>query len=373
MTQSIPDFSPTAPLPVATSLSIGGRKIGAGEPPYIIAEMSANHNGSIQNAFKIIDMAKACGANAVKMQTYTPDTITLDSNAPDFHINGGLWHGRTLYDLYREAHTPWDWHKPLFEYARQIGITIFSSPFDVTAVDLLEELNAPAYKIASFEAVDLPLIRYAASTGKPLIISTGMADKDEIGEAVAAAYDGGCQQLALLHCVSGYPALAADYNLRTMLDMQTAFGVPIGLSDHTLDNTTAIASIALGACIIEKHVTLDRNGGGADDSFSLQADELAALCRDSCTAWQALGRVDYGRKSSEQGNVQFRRSLYFVQDMQAGEVVTPQHIRSVRPGFGVPPKFYDVVIGKRVTTDIAANTAVSWDVLATEPTDEREH
>ncbi|WP_395147082.1 pseudaminic acid synthase [Moraxella atlantae] len=373
MTQSIPNFSPTAPFPVATSLSIGGRKIGAGEPPYIIAEMSANHNGSIQNAFKIIDMAKACGADAVKMQTYTPDTITLDSNASEFHINGGLWHGRTLYDLYREAHTPWDWHMPLFEYARQIGITIFSSPFDVTAVDLLEELNAPAYKIASFEAVDLPLIRYAASTGKPLIISTGMADKDEIGEAVAAAYDGGCRQLALLHCVSGYPAPAADYNLRTILDMQAAFGVPIGLSDHTLDNTTAITSIALGACIIEKHVTLDRNGGGADDSFSLQADELAALCRDSYTAWQALGRVDYGRKSSEQGNVQFRRSLYFVQDMQAGEVVTAQHIRSVRPGFGVPPKFYDAIIGKRVTTDIAANTAVSWDVLATDLTDGREH
>nr|WP_253858538.1 pseudaminic acid synthase [Moraxella atlantae] len=373
MTQSLTDLDPNAPLPVATSLSIGGRKIGAGEPPYIIAEMSANHNGSLDNAYKIIDMAKACGADAVKMQTYTPDTITLDSNAPEFHINGGLWHGRTLYDLYREAHTPWDWHKPLFEYARQIGITIFSSPFDVTAVDLLEELNAPAYKIASFEAVDLPLIRYAASTGKPLIISTGMADKDEIGEAVAAAYDGGCRQLALLHCVSGYPAPAADYNLRTILDMQAAFGVPIGLSDHTLDNTTAITSIALGACIIEKHVTLDRNGGGADDSFSLQADELAVLCRDSYTAWQALGRVDYGRKSSEQGNVQFRRSLYFVQDMQAGEVVTAQHIRSVRPGFGVPPKFYDAIIGKRVTTDIAANTAVSWDVLATDLTDGREH
>lgn len=261
--------------------------------PYVIAEMSANHNGLIENAFLIIKKAKESGADAVKMQTYTPDTITLNCNSEEFYIRGGLWDGRTLYNLYQEAYTPWDWHKPLFDFARNIGITIFSSPFDNTAIDLLEDLNAPAYKIASFEAVDLPLIKYAASTGKPLIISTGMADAEEIQEAIDAAYSAGCKELAILHCVSGYPAPASDYNLRTIQDMQIRFGVPVGLSDHTLDNTTAIAAVALGACIIEKHFTLDRNGGGPDDSFSLEPADLAALCRDSKTAWQALGRVDY--------------------------------------------------------------------------------
>lgn len=348
---------------MSNQFNINHRPIGLDFSPYIIAEMSANHNGDINNAYKIIDMAKACGADAVKMQTYTPDTITLNSNAPDFQIHGGLWDGRTLYDLYQEAYTPWDWHKPLFDYARSKDITMFSSPFDFTAVDLLEDLNAPAYKIASFEAVDLPLIKYVASTGKPMIISTGMADSDEIAEAVAAAREGGCSQLALLHCVSGYPAPAGDYNLRTILDMQTRYGVPVGLSDHTLDNTTAVSSVALGACIIEKHVTLDRNGGGADDSFSLESDDLMALCRDSKTAWQALGQVDYGRKSSEIGNAQFRRSLYFVKDMQAGEVITPEHIRSVRPGFGLAPKFYDALIGKKVKSNIEANTPTSWEKI----------
>lgn len=346
-----------------TNFQINNRLIGTDQPPYIIAEMSANHNGDINNAFKIIDMAKACGADAVKMQTYTPDTITLDSTAPEFQIHGGLWDGRTLYELYQQAYTPWEWHKPLFDHARKVGITLFSSPFDTTAVDLLEDLNAPAYKIASFEAIDLPLIKYVAHTGKPMIISTGMADEQEIAEAVAWARDGGCRELALLHCVSGYPAPAGDYNLRTISDMQTRFGVPIGLSDHTLDNTTAVTSVALGACIIEKHVTLDRNGGGADDSFSLEKDELTALCRDTKTAWQALGQVDYGRKSSEIGNAQFRRSLYFVKDMQAGEVIDESCIRSVRPGFGLAPKFFDEILGKKVITNIAKNTATSWDVI----------
>ena len=346
------------------NFSINNRPIGTDQPPYIIAEMSANHNGDINNAYKIIDMAKACGADAVKMQTYTPDTITLNSNAPDFQIHGGLWDGRTLYELYEQAYTPWDWHKPLFDHARKVGITMFSSPFDTTAVDLLEDLNAPAYKIASFEAIDLPLIKYVAATGKPMIISTGMADADEIAEAVAAARDGGCRELALLHCVSGYPAPAQDYNLRTIVDMQQRFGVPIGLSDHTLDNTTAVTSVALGACIIEKHVTLDRNGGGADDSFSLEHDELAALCRDSKTAWQALGQVDYGRKSSEIGNVQFRRSLYFVKDMKAGDVIDETYVRSVRPGFGLPPKFYDQLLGKKVLVDIAKYTPTALDKIA---------
>lgn len=337
---------------------IDKKEIGLEKPPYIIAELSANHNGDIKKALRLIELAKQSGADAVKLQTYTPDTITLNSQSEDFIVRGGLWDGRTLYDLYQEAHTPWEWHKPLFEYAKNLGITIFSSPFDNTAIDLLEDLNAPAYKIASFEAVDLPLIKYAASTGKPLIISTGMADAEEIQEAIDAAYSAGCKELAILHCVSGYPAPASDYNLRTIQDMQIRFGVPVGLSDHTLDNTTAIAAVALGACIIEKHFTLDRNGGGPDDSFSLEPADLAALCRDSKTAWQALGRVDYGRKSSEQGNVKFRRSLYFVKDLAAGEVITPDSIRSVRPGFGAPPKYLEMLIGKKIRQSVQKNTPV---------------
>ncbi|MGV2836378.1 pseudaminic acid synthase, partial [Pseudomonas shirazensis] len=266
-------------------------------------------------------------------------------------------------ELYQEAHMPWEWHAPLFEHARKLGITIFSSPFDKSAVDLLEGLNTPAYKIASFEAIDLPLIRYVASTAKPMIISTGMANADEIAEAIDAAREGGCKELAVLHCVSGYPAPAHDYNLRTICDMIQRHGLVTGLSDHTLDNTTAITSIALGASIIEKHFTLDRTAGGPDDSFSLQPAELVALCRDSKTAWSALGQVDYGRKSSEQGNVQFRRSLYFVEDLRAGEVISERSVRSVRPGYGLPPKEQDRVIGKKVRFDVAANTPVSWALL----------
>lgn len=340
------------------SITIAGRRIAADEAPYVIAEMSANHNGNIETAFKIIEAAKQAGADAVKLQTYRPDTITLNCNTEDFRIHGGLWDGRTLYELYQEAHMPWEWHGLLFAHARMHGITIFSSPFDNTAVDLLEDLNAPAYKIASFEAVDIPLIKYVASTGKPMIISTGMADAEEIQEAIDAARAGGCKELAILRCVSGYPAPAEDYNLRTIPDMIQRFGVTVGLSDHTLDNTTAITSVAMGASIIEKHFTLDRSGGGPDDSFSLQPAELAALCKDSKTAWSALGKIDYGRKPSEQGNVQFRRSLYFVKNLQAGEIITPEAVRSVRPGFGAAPKHLDAVIGKRVKTGTAANTPV---------------
>lgn len=345
-------------------IEIDGRDIGAEHPPYIIAEMSANHNGSIENAFKIIEAAKQSGADAVKLQTYRPDTITLNCYSVDFRIHGGLWDGRTLYDLYEEAHMPWEWHAPLFEHARKLGITIFSSPFDNTAVDLLEDLNAPAYKIASFEAVDHALIKYAASTGKPMIISTGMADGQEIQEAIDAAREGGCNELAILHCVSGYPAPAEDYNLRTIPDLIERFGLVTGLSDHTLDNTTAIASVAMGALIIEKHFTLSRAGGGPDDSFSLEPAELAALCKDSKSAWAALGKVDYGRKSSEQGSVKFRRSLYFVKDIKAGEVITPDVVRSVRPGFGLPPKYYAAVLGKRVSRDVAFGTPLAWNLLA---------
>ena len=341
-------------------MKINNRPIGSNYPPYIIAELSANHNGSLDTALKIVEQAKLCGADAIKLQTYQADTITLDSRNEEFMIRGGLWDGQSLYELYEKAHMPWEWHKPLFDYAHQLGITIFSSPFDYTAVDLLEDLNAPAYKIASFEAVDLPLIKYVASTGKPMIISTGMADKEEISEAIQAAYDGGCKELAILHCVSGYPAPAEDYNLRTIQDMIQSFNIPVGLSDHTLDNTTAIASIILGACVIEKHFTLNRNGGGPDDSFSLEPADLQHLCQGAKTAWRALGKVDYGRKSSEQGNAQFRRSLYFVKDMKAGDVIDESCIRSVRPGFGLAPKYYDELMGKTVNTDITKFSAVQF-------------
>ncbi|HEY0596052.1 pseudaminic acid synthase [Sphingopyxis sp.] len=341
------------------TLTIAGRVIGVDQPPYVIAEMSANHNGSLDTARRIIAEAKRAGADAVKMQTYTADTITLDSDAEDFRISGGLWDGETLYELYERAHMPWEWHKPLFDHARDVGITIFSSPFDNSAVDLLEDMGAPAYKIASFEAVDLPLIRYVAGTGKPMIISTGMANDEEIAEAIAAARDGGCKELAVLHCVSGYPAPAGDYNLRTLADMAQRFGVVIGLSDHTLDNVSAITSVALGASLFEKHFTLDRSGGGPDDSFSLEPKDLVDLCEGVRTAWSALGRVDYGRKSSEIGNAQFRRSLYFVKPLKAGDVVTPDAVRSVRPGFGLPPKLLDAVVGRTMSVDVAANTAVT--------------
>jgi N-acetylneuraminate synthase len=341
-------------------ITIDGRLVGAEMPPYVIAEMSANHNGNIETAFKLIEAAKQAGADAVKLQTYRPDTITLDCDSEDFRIHGGLWSGRTLYELYQEAHTPWEWHAPLFEHANKLGITIFSSPFDNTAVDLLEDLNAPAYKIASFEAIDPALIKYVASTGKPMIISTGMADAQEIQEAIDAAREGGCKELAVLHCVSGYPAPAADYNLLTIPDMIQRFGLVTGLSDHTLDNTTAITSVAMGASIIEKHFTLDRSGGGPDDSFSLEPAELAALCQDSKTAWQALGQVDYGRKTSEQTNEKFRRSIYFVKDMKAGELITADAVRSVRPGYGLHPRNLSTLLGKQVQCDIAANSPTTW-------------
>ena len=350
----------TATLP---AMHIANRTISGEHPPYLIAEMSANHNGSIETAKKIIETAHQCGADAVKLQTYRPDTITLDCDSADFQIRGGLWDGRTLYELYRDAHMPWDWHEPLFEHARKVGITIFSSPFDTTAVDLLEDLNAPAYKIASFEAIDLPLIKYAAATGKPMIISTGMADKEEIAEAVDAARSGGCTEIAVLHCVSGYPAPAGDYNLRTIADMADRFGLVTGLSDHTIDNTTAITSVAMGASIVEKHFTLNRQGGGPDDSFSIEPQELKALSTGLRTAWESLGQVDYGLKSSEVGNAVFRRSLYVVKDIAPGEVLSASNIKSIRPGYGVAPKFIDQFLGRVAVCSVKRGSPVTWELI----------
>lgn len=342
---------------------IDGRKIGPKYPPYIIAELSANHNGDIERACRILEMAKECGADAIKLQTYTQDTLTINCSRDDFIIKGGLWKGRTLYDLYAEAHMPWDWHKPLFKKAKQLGITIFSSPFDNSAVDMLEDLGAPAYKIASFEAVDLPLISYVAKTGKPLILSTGMADYEEISEAVSTAREAGCKELIVLHCVSGYPAPALDYNLRTIPDIAREFNVLTGLSDHTIDNATSIASVALGACLIEKHVTLDRSAGGPDDSFSLEKNDLLMLCQDSKQAWSALGRVNYQRKGSEKGNMVFRRSIYVVKDIAVGETLTEKNVKSIRPGYGLAPKYYDEILGKKARKKLLKGTPISFEAI----------
>lgn len=344
-------------------MKINNRVISPSEPPYVIAELSANHNGDIDQAFAIMEAAKKAGADAIKIQTYRPDTITIDHDSPEFKIKGGLWDGQSLYELYEWAHTPWEWHEALFEKARALDITIFSSPFDHTAVDLLEELGAPAYKIASFELVDLPLIRRVAATQKPMIMSTGMADEAEIAEALDAARGAGAKDLILLHCVSGYPAPSHDYNLATLPDMAARFGVLTGLSDHTLDNTAAIAAVGLGAVAIEKHVTLDRNGGGPDDSFSLEPADLAELVQGSRTAWEAKGQVNYSLKSSEKGNEQFRRSLYVVKDIPMGGTLTAENIRSIRPGFGLAPKHYDAVLGQRAKVALKRGTALSLDVI----------
>lgn len=344
-------------------ITISDRKIGQDFPPYIIAELSANHNGDINRAFKIMEEAKNAGADAIKLQTYTHDTLTIDSNNADFQIKGGLWDGQTLYELYKGAHMPWEWHKPLFDKAKELGITIFSSPFDNTAVDLLEELGAPAYKIASFELVDLALIERVAKTGKPMIMSTGMANEVEIQEAIDTAYKFGCKELVILHCVSGYPAPAEQYNLKTISDISERFNVLAGLSDHTIDNATAVASVALGACLIEKHFTLDRSGGGVDDSFSLEPKELQQLCLDSATAWAAIGNVTYTRTEAEKGNVKFRRSLYIVEDVKAGEILTKDNLRCIRPGFGIAPKYYEEMLGQAVNKDVARGTALNFDLV----------
>ena len=342
------------------TINIAGRQIGYGHTPYIIAEMSANHNGSLEKALQTIEMAKSCGADAVKIQTYTADTMTIDCDKEDFQIHGGLWDGYNLYRLYEWAQTPYEWHKPMFDYARKIGITLFSTPFDETAVDLLEDLNTPAYKIASFEAVDLPLIEYVARTGKPMIISTGMANLEEITEAVETARQGGCKDLVLLHCISSYPAPVEQSNLRTIPDLAQRFDVLSGLSDHTLGTTVSVSSVALGACVIEKHVTLSRDEKGPDSEFSLEPDELKKLCKETKDAWFALGEAGYDRKPAEEANVKFRRSIYVVEDVKAGEILTNENIRRIRPGCGLKPKYFEEVLGEVASSDIKKGMPLSW-------------
>ena len=345
-------------------MQIDHRPINQEQAPYVIAELSANHNGNLERALAIMTAAKAAGASAVKLQTYRPDTITLKSDRPEFQIHGGLWDGHSLYDLYEWAHTPWEWHQALFAKGRELGLTVFSSPFDFSAVELLESLDCPAYKIASFELVDLPLIRYAAQTGKPLIMSTGMANEAEIAAAVEMALKHGNGQLALLHCVSGYPAPAAEYNLRAIPMLHQRFGVQVGLSDHTLGSATAIAATALGATLIEKHFTLARADGGPDCAFSMEPAELADLVASVNTAQAALGVADYQLTPSEQGNRAFRRSLYLVKEIAAGECLTEAHIKSVRPALGLPPADYDRLLGKRVIRDMSANQPLDWEWIA---------
>jgi len=345
------------------TVTIAGRDIGPSSPPYIVAEISANHNGDIGRVFALLDAAKAAGAHAVKIQTYTADTLTIDHDGPDFRIQGGLWDGRTLYELYSEASTPWEWHDAIFARARELGLTLFSTPFDDTAVDFLEELGAPAYKIASFEAVDLELIGRVARTGKPLIISTGLASDSEIASAVTTARDNGAEQIVLLHCVSSYPAPIEEMNLRRIPHIAEFFDVTAGLSDHTLGTLVSTSAVCLGAALIEKHITLSRADGGPDASFSLEPNELERLVRDTASAWEALGKVERQTVLSERPNLIFRRSLYAVADILPGETLTRTNVRSIRPGHGLEPKLLPRILGSRARVSIPRGTALSWSML----------
>jgi len=344
-------------------VTINGRSIGVDFPPYVVAELSANHNGSLEYALRTLEAAKAAGADAVKLQTYTPDTMTIDCKEKDFMVEGGLWDGYSLYDLYQWAQTPFEWQKPLFEKARELDVTCFSTPFDESAVELLEDLNAPAYKIASFEAIDLALIKRVSETRKPVIISTGMAGLEEIDEAVDTARSSGCSELILLHCISSYPAPAEQSHLRTLIDLADRYDVVAGLSDHTLGITVSLASAALGASFIEKHFTLDRAQKGPDSTFSIEPSELRDLCAQTKIAWSALGRVNYERKPAEEASLKFRRSLYAVQDIKQGEIIDSTKVRRIRPGYGLAPKHLPAVIGKKARADISRGTAIQWELL----------
>lgn len=348
---------------MTNTIEIAGRAIGGDYEPYVICELSGNHNGRLDRALELLERAAGTGADAIKIQSYTPSTITIDHDGPDFRIRGGLWDGRRLYDLYRDAHTPFEWHEHLFRRARELGVTLFSTPFDETAADLLEELGTPAYKIASFEAIDLPLIAHVAAKKKPMIISTGMANAEEIGEAVSTARTNGCVEIVLLHCVSSYPAPDEQSNIRTVPDLAERFGVVSGLSDHTLGSAVAVASVALGGSVVEKHFTLRRADGGPDSDFSLEPEEFRALVGDCKRAWQALGQATYSLQRCERGSLVFRRSIYVVQDVYAGEELTPQNVRSIRPGYGLPPKHLPDVLGRRAARDLRRGEPLDWTSL----------
>ncbi len=347
-------------------INIGSQKVGLGHSPFIIAEMSGNHNQSLERALEIVEAAAEAGAHAIKVQTYTADTMTIDLDEREFRISdpGSLWAGESLYNLYKKAYTPWEWHKPIFERARALGIIPFSSPFDETAVAFLEELEAPCYKIASFENTDLPLIRCAAATGKPLIISTGMASMAELEETVGAARDAGCKDLVLLKCTSTYPAEPTTTNLRTIPDLRDIFGCEVGVSDHTMGIGVSVAAVALGATVVEKHFTLSRADGGVDSTFSMEPAELRQLVSETKRAWQALGGVSYGPTEGEKKSLQFRRSLYVVEDLEPGDIFTKENLRAIRPGLGLPPKYFDSFLGGRVERGVKRGTPLSWDHIA---------
>ncbi len=346
------------------SISIDNQRIGTGAPVYVVAEISANHNQSLERAVELIHAAAECGANAVKIQTYTADTLTIDSDADGFKIfPGSTWEGKTLYQLYREAYTPWEWHPELVAKSRQYGITLFSSPFDTTAVDFLERLDMPAYKIASFELVDIPLLRRVAQTGKPVILSTGMASKDEIHEAVHTLRNHGARQIVLLKCTSAYPASFEEMNLNTIPDMRREFSVNIGLSDHSMGFIAATSAVALGACMIEKHLTLRRSDGGPDSSFSMEPEEFREMVKYIREVEQSLGNCVYGGSAEERKNLVFRRSLYAVQDIKEGEQFTPENVRSIRPSHGLHPKYLDAILGRKATRSLRRGTPLSWNAV----------